>query len=284
MRNQHTWTLPRTVISLGVRTAVMGILNVTPDSFSDGAQYFDSERAIARGRQIEQEGADILDIGGESTRPGSEPVGEDEEMRRVLPVIEGLSRTLAIPISVDTYRAGVARRAIDAGAQIVNDISGFRFDEDMADVAKRSGTGVVLMHSRGSRTTLHKQTRMTDAMREVWEDLSLSLEKALQAGIDRDAIVIDPGIGFGKAADESLTILKRLNEFSKLKYPLLVGTSRKSFIRSIAQDTSELRSWGTAATVVVAIMNGAHIVRVHDVRQARVLADVTDRLTLAADS
>jgi dihydropteroate synthase len=278
MSGQYDWRLSRSVLRLGERTAVMGILNVTPDSFSDGGQYFDPVQAIARGKDIEQQGADIVDIGGESSRPGSEAVSEEEETRRVLPVIEALAGVLAVPISVDTYRSGVARRAIEAGAQIVNDISAFRFDEEMPGVVKRSGAAIVLMHSRGSRSTLHKQSRMGDAMREVLEGLSASVDKALKAGISRDAIVIDPGIGFGKAADESLTILKRLNEFSKLRYPLLVGTSRKSFIRSIVQDTPESRSCGTAATVVVAIMNGAHIVRVHDVLQGRVLADITDQL------
>ena len=278
MRQRNTWTLPRTTIELGERTSVMGILNVTPDSFSEGGAYFDRERAVARGKEIEQEGADILDIGGESTRPGSDVVPEAEEERRVLAVIEELGPVLKIPISIDTYRGNIARRALEAGAQIVNDISGFRFDDEMSRVVKAAGAGVVLMHSRGIRETLHKQNRMEDPIREVAEGLAGSVEKALHAGIERGAIVIDPGIGFGKKAEESLKVLKNLKEFSKLGYPLLIGTSRKSFIRLIAQDATEARTWGTAATVVVAILNGAHIVRVHDVRQARVLADMTDQL------
>lgn len=270
--------MTRGAIELGERTAVMGILNITPDSFSDGGAYFDREKAVARGKEIEQEGADILDIGGESSRPGSEPVSEEEEGRRVLPVIEALSNAVRIPISIDTYRAAVARRAIETGAQIVNDISGFRFDGSMPDVVQASGAGVVLMHSRGSRETLHRQSRMEDPVREVAEGLAASVEKSIAAGIRPEAIVIDPGIGFGKAAEESFGVLKSLKEFSKLRYPLLVGTSRKSFVRLIAREPSEASTWGTAATVVVAIMNGAHVVRVHDVRQARVLADVTDQL------
>jgi dihydropteroate synthase len=276
MRQQYRWFLPRVTIELGLRTAVAGILNVTPDSFSDGGEYFDRDKALNRGKEIEQQGADILDIGGESTRPGSAPVPDEEETRRVIPVIEGLAPLLRIPISIDTYRGNVARRALDAGAQIVNDISGLRFDHSMTTVAQGASAGLVLMHSRGSRETLHSQTRMQNAFQEVLDGLSASAEKARRAGVSGAAIVIDPGIGFGKDAAESLMLLKRLSEFSKLGYPLLVGTSRKSFIRSITKDASDARSWGTAATVVAAIMNGAHILRVHDVRQARVLADVTD--------
>lgn len=278
MREKCIWKFGEASIPLGERTAVMGILNVTPDSFSDGGQYFDRDKAIARGNEIEQEGADIIDVGGESSRPGSEVVLEDEEVRRVLPVIEALARSVKIPISVDTYRASVARQALDAGAQIVNDISGFRFDDAMPRVVKEMHAAIILMHSRGERDTLHKQTRMEDPIREVMEGLAASVKKARAVGIPADAIVIDPGIGFGKAADESLKVLKNLPGFSKLGHPLLIGTSRKSFIRSITSDSLGAHHWGTAATIVAAIMNGAHIVRVHDVGQSRVLADVTDRI------
>jgi dihydropteroate synthase len=282
MREKYSWRLPRTTLPLGERTAVMGILNVTPDSFSDGGMYFDPETAVERGKELEQEGADIIDIGGESTRPGSETISEEEELRRALPVIKALVRTVKVPISADTYRANVARRALEAGAQIVNDISGFRLDDDMPRVVKESGAGVVLMHSRGSRETLHKQSRMEDPVREVTDGLAASVEKARAAGISKDAIVIDPGIGFGKTADESLRVLKSLSGFSKLGYPILLGTSRKSFIRLIiSQDGVEARNWGTAATIVASILGGAHVVRVHDVRQARILIDVTDRIVLA---
>ena len=278
MRQRYTFSLPRTTIRRGERTAVMGILNITPDSFSDAGEYFDHAKAIARGREIEQQGADLIDIGGESSRPGSEAVPEEEEMRRVLPVIEGLTPILKIPISIDTYRATVAQRAIEAGAQIVNDISAFRFDADMARVVAAAGTGAVLMHSRGTRETLHTQSRMKDPIAEVRDSMVRSAENARAAGISADALVVDPGIGFGKAAGESLAVLKSLEVFSKLGYPLLVGTSRKSFIRMLTPDSLEARNLGTAVTIVVAIRNGAHIVRVHDVAQARVLADVTDRL------
>ena len=260
----------------------MGILNVTPDSFSDGGMYFDRQAAIARAKQIEEEGADIIDVGGESTRPGSEEISEEEELRRVLPVIEALASVVKIPISIDTYRSNVARRAIEAGAQIVNDISGFRFDTGIARVVNDGRAGVVLMHSRGRRDSLHTQSRMADPIHEVAEGLSASVDAARRAGISSNAIVIDPGIGFGKAADESLRALKSLNQFSKLGYPLLVGTSRKSFIRRLtAEASAEAINWGTAATIVAAIMGGAHMVRVHDVRQSRALANMTDRIILA---
>jgi dihydropteroate synthase len=278
MRQLYRLSLPRTIIELGARTAVMGILNITPDSFSDGGQYFAQDKAIARGKEIEQEGGDIIDIGGESSRPGSEAVPQEEELRRVLRVIESLASVLRIPISIDTYRSEVARRAIEAGAQVVNDISGFRFDEVLPRVVSSARAGVVLMHSRGSRDMLHKQSRMKDPVHDVAEDLTTSLKTARAADIPADAIIIDPGIGFGKTADESLTVLKSIGTFSTLGYPLLVGTSRKSFIRNIGCDSLEARNWGTAATIVAAILNGAHVVRVHDVRQARVLADVTDRI------
>jgi dihydropteroate synthase len=279
MRHEHTWELPRNAIHLGKRTAIMGILNVTPDSFSDAGQYFDLEKAVARGLEMEQEGADIIDIGGESSRPGSEAVPEEEEVRRALPVIERLARVIKIPISIDTYRANVARRALEAGAQVVNDISAFRFDERMPEVVREHRAGVVLMHSRGARETLHKQGRMSDPIGEISGNLAQSAEQAVSAGIPAEAIAVDPGIGFGKSAEESVAILKSLNVFSKIRYPVLVGTSRKSFIRLMTSNNiEEARIWGTAATVVAAIMNGAHIVRVHDVRQTRVLADVSDRL------
>jgi dihydropteroate synthase len=281
MRQQFTWVLPGMAIALGIRTAIMGILNVTPDSFSDGGQCLDSGKAVERGKQLEDEGADILDIGGESTRPGSAAVSEEEETARVLPVVERLAPVLRIPISVDTYRSGVARRALDAGAQIINDISGLRFDEELPPIIARHRAGVVLMHSRGDRNELHTQGPMQNAVAEVAAGLKQSIECARQARIPDSSIVVDPGIGFGKNANENLKILKSLTVFSKLPYPLLVGTSRKSFIRSIAPDSIEGRLLGTAVTVVTAIVQNAHIVRVHDVKQMRGVVDATDRILQA---
>ena len=259
----------------------MGILNVTPDSFSDGGAYEDPARAVERGLEMESQGADILDIGGESSRPGSAAISESEELRRVIPTVAQLAHRLRIPISVDTYRSEVARRALDAGAQIVNDISAFRFDPDMAGVVRAQRAGLVLMHSRGSREELHLQPPMADATNEVRASLENSVQLALENGIDRDAIAIDPGIGFGKRAEESLRVLRNLGALSPLECPVLVGTSRKSFIRKvagIAPDRPYDALWGTAATVAVSLMSGAHIVRVHDVREIRTLVDVLDAI------
>jgi len=259
----------------------MGILNVTPDSFSDGGLYFEPAQAIERGKELADQGADILDIGGESTRPGSEPVAEEEEIRRVIPVVDALAASISIPISVDTYRVGVARRALNAGAQVINDISGFRFDPELPLLVNASGAGVVLMHSRGTRGEIHNQPHADDPVQTVLEGLSESIGAARRAGIADKSIVIDPGIGFSKNAAASLKVLKSLALFSKLQYPLLVGTSRKSFIRSIIQDSPGSRLLGTVASAAVAIMNGAHMVRVHDVRRVRAATDVIDKILLA---
>jgi dihydropteroate synthase len=279
MRKSYIWELPRVRFELGSRTAVMGVLNVTPDSFSDGGEYLDRDKAVARACAIEAEGADILDIGGESSRPGSSPVPEEEEIRRVLPVIEALDGRLRIPISVDTYRSGVAERAMDAGAQIINDISAFRFDGRMPAVVKKFRAGVVLMHSRGTRETLHTQAPMTDPVAETIASLKESADLAVRSGVSAEAIVVDPGIGFGKKAEESVAVLRHITSMSShLKYPLLVGTSRKSFIARLVQDGPEVRFWGTAATVASSILQGAHIVRVHDVRPLRTLVDILDAI------
>jgi dihydropteroate synthase len=280
MRKHYTWTLPQMSIPLGVRTCVMGILNVTPDSFSDGGAYSDPDRAVTRALEIEANGADVLDIGGESSRPGSVAISEEEELRRVLPVVDALQGKLTIPISVDTYRSEVARRALAAGAQIVNDISAFRIDPAMAEVVSAHRAGVVLMHSRGNREELHLQPRMVNATAEVLEDLRKAIGTAIQAGVARSAIVVDPGIGFGKRAEDSLSVLRNVKALSPLECALLIGTSRKSFIRKIALVESVPYDplWGTAATVAAAVLQGVHIVRVHDVKETRNLADVLDAI------
>jgi dihydropteroate synthase len=279
MRTTYTWTLPSVVLELGRRTAVMAILNVTPDSFSDGGTYIDPEKAVARALELEASGADILDIGGESSRPGSIAISLEEEIRRVMPVLEALNGKLRIPVSVDTYRSEVAHRALDSGAQIVNDISAFRFDPRMAEIVRRHRAGVVLMHSRGAREELHTQSPMSDAVRQVHDDLKTAIHQAVAAGIAKSSIVLDPGIGFGKRAEESLAVLRHLEALSPLECALLVGTSRKSFIRKVARIEPEAAYsplWGTAATVASAVLQGAHIVRVHDVREMRTLVDVLD--------
>jgi dihydropteroate synthase len=266
----------------------MGILNVTPDSFSDGGRFLDVNAALARAEQIQEQGADVLDIGGESSRPGSVQVSEEEELRRVLPVIKTLSGKLSIPISVDTYRARVAQIAIDSGAQVVNDISAFRFDSEMASVVRKTQAGVVLMHSRGSREELHRQPPMVDPTGEVQGGLRISTRLAADAGIERSSIVVDPGIGFGKSAEESLIVLRNLQALSQLEYPLLIGTSRKSFLHRIVSNgpmvEAKDRLWGTAATIARAIFDGAHIVRVHDVAEMRIFVDTLDAMEAAMEA
>lgn len=256
------------------RTLIMGILNVTPDSFSDGGQFVSLDAAVAHAEQMISEGADIIDIGGESTRPGGEPVSVDDEIKRVVPVIETLAQRTNIPISVDTTKSEVARVALDAGAAIVNDISALRFDFYVADAVARAGAGLVLMHSRGTPATMHRLPPVADIMHEVTHSLRASINMAERRGVPRESIVIDPGIGFGKSQDQNLELLAKLDQLIAAfpDYPLLIGTSRKSFIgRLLANETGtpappEDRLHGTMATITTAILHGAHIVRVHDVK------------------
>jgi len=270
----YTWRLPRISLELGPHTLIMGILNVTPDSFSDGGLFNDLPRAVDRAFELEAQGADILDIGGESTRPDGPAVDEAEEMRRVIPALEKISSSVRIPISIDTYRASVAQKAINSGAQIINDISGFRLDEGMYDLAVRSGAGVVLMHSRGDREAIHVRPEDDDPA-IIRDELAASVRRAVDRGIRPEAIVADPGIGFSKTRTTSLKVLKRLDLFSTLGCPLLVGPSRKSFIR-LDIPMPDAAVWATAAAVALAIARGAHIVRVHDVAQMRVVARIAD--------
>jgi dihydropteroate synthase len=253
----------------------MGILNVTPDSFSDGSRYTGLDRAIDRALQLEEEGADILDIGGESTRPNIAPVDEEEELRRVIPVIRALSDRLTIPLSVDTYKSRVAHEALQAGAVIVNDISAFTFDNAMASVVADAKAGVVLMHTRGRPDFMQRDTHYDDLIPEIIAALSGSLELARSAGISADRIVIDPGIGFGKDLAGNLQILNRLEEFRVLGHPLMVGTSRKSFIGAVLDRGVDDRVFGTAATVCLALVKGASLFRVHDVREMRDALDMS---------
>jgi dihydropteroate synthase len=258
------------------RTLIMGILNVTPDSFSDGGQFLSLDAALAQAEQMIAEGADIVDVGGESTRPGGEPVSVEEEIKRVVPVIEALSSRTSTPISVDTTKSEVARAALEAGAAIVNDISALRFDFYVADAVARAGAGLVLMHSRGTPATMHRMPPVADIMEEVTSSLRASIHMAERRGVARESIVIDPGIGFGKTQEQNLELIAKLDQLSSVfpEYPLLVGPSRKSFIgRLLADDTgtpvpSSERLHGTMAVVAIAVLRGAHIVRVHDVKAA----------------
>ena len=261
---------------IGQRTLIMGILNVTPDSFSDGGQFFTLDSAVARAVQMIAEGADIIDVGGESTRPGGEPVSAEEEIGRVVPVIEELVKRVNTPISVDTTKSEVARAALDAGAAIVNDISALRFDFYVADAVARAGAGLVLMHSRGTPATMHRLPPVADIMEEVTHSLRASINMAERRGVKRESIVIDPGIGFGKSQEQNLELIAKLDQLIAAfpDYPLLIGTSRKSFIGRILADENgapvpaEDRLHGTMATITAAILHGAHIVRVHDVKAA----------------
>jgi dihydropteroate synthase len=261
---------------IGERTLIMGILNVTPDSFSDGGQFLSADQGLARAEEMIAEGADIIDVGGESTRPGGEPVSVAEEIARVVPVIEKLSSRVNTPVSVDTTKSEVARAALAAGAAIVNDISALRFDFYVADAVARAGAGLVLMHSRGTPATMHRLPPVADVMKEVVSSLRASVHMAERRGVDRESIVIDPGIGFGKTQEQNLELIARLDELIAAfpDYPLLIGTSRKSFIGRILADESGTpapaadRLHGTMATITAAVLKGAHIVRVHDVKAA----------------
>jgi dihydropteroate synthase len=261
------------------RPLIMGILNVTPDSFSDGNLYSDPQRAIERALEMIAEGADIIDIGGESTRPGAAPVSTEDELKRVIPVIAGITGRISCPISVDTWKSPVALAAMDAGASIINDISGFTFDPQMAAVAARTGAGVVLMHTSGTPQSMQHDISYNDLIGEIIHSLKQSLAMAGEAGIEQERIAVDPGIGFGKLAVHNLEILRRLREFTSMGLPLLAGTSRKSFIGKVLDRETDQRTYGTAATVALAVHNGADILRVHDVREMRDVADMAHAIT-----
>jgi dihydropteroate synthase len=259
----------------------MGVLNITPDSFSNGGLFFDKEKAVLCALRMVEEGADIIDIGGESTRPGSKPVELEEELRRVIPVIESLAKEVDVPISIDTYKAVVAQRAIEAGAQIINDISGLHFDPSLAQVAAREDTPLVLMHIRGTPETMQKDVHYSSLFPEIIRYLRDSIRTAESTGIDPGQIIIDPGIGFGKTLEDNLLILKHLYEFRILGKPILLGTSRKSFIGKILNTEVENRLEGTLSSIAIGVLNGAHIIRCHDVPQTKRAIAVADAVRLA---
>ena len=272
------WRCRGRQVPVGERTLVMGILNVTPDSFSDGGLYAEPERAVEHAVEMIKAGADIIDVGGESTRPGADPVSAEEERRRVLPVIQALRRRSDVLISIDTYKAEVARAALDAGADIVNDISGLGFDEEMPGVVASTGAGLVLMHIRGTPRTMQQNPVYRDVVREIGETFAERLAKAEKAGISPEQVVLDPGIGFGKKLQHNLEILRRLKEFRRFGRPILIGPSRKSFIGAILDLPPDQRLEGTAAAVAVGIANGADVVRVHDVREMVRVVRVADAI------
>ncbi len=271
----------RKTYNLSSRTHVMGILNVTPDSFSDGGKYLDPERAVERALQMIDEGADFIDVGGESTRPGAEPVPLAEELNRVLPVISTLAGKTDVPISIDTYKSQVAMSALDAGAMIVNDISGLKFDERMATLVGEMGASVVLMHMKGEPRTMQNNPVYDNMWEEIIGHLRHRVEGAKMLGIDQ--IIVDPGIGFGKLPGHNLEILKNLNRLKSLGYPILVGASRKSFIGNVLSTQSGDRLEGSLSAAVVAVMNGASIVRVHDVKETKRAVAIADAIMHAQD-
>jgi len=273
-------------LDFGKRTCIMGVLNVTPDSFSDGGKFFTFDDAVAQGYRLFEAGADILDVGGESTRPFSNPVSEEEEILRVVPVIEKLSKRIPIPISIDTTKAGVAEQAIKAGASMINDVSSLNFDPKMANVAVDYGVPVILMHMLGNPKTMQMEPFYDDLIGEIKTFFENAIDQAENKGISRLKIIIDPGIGFGKTVGHNLLLIQRLNEFKTLKVPIMIGTSRKAFIRNLLKDNtveeinadSAMVESGTQASVAAAILNGADIVRVHNVANTRVTVKIIDAI------
>ena len=283
-RKQFRLHLASRTLILGERTLVMGVLNVTPDSFSDGGDYLDSQTAIARALELERDGADLLDIGGESTRPGAAPVTAREELRRILPVLEGLRGKLRVPISVDTQKAEVAEVAVAAGAEILNDVSALRMDPRLAEVARRARVPMILMHMRGTPRTMQRGPFARDVIRDVMSGLRGAVARARRAGLARSQLLLDPGIGFGKKHEQNFEILARLQELARLGCPIVVGTSRKAFLGKAMARSGERplpadeRLLGTAATVTASILGGAHIVRVHDVAEMVRVVRVVDQV------
>jgi dihydropteroate synthase len=267
---------------LGDRTLVMGVLNITPDSFADGGLRFDPARAVDDGFRMLEEGAHILDVGGESTRPGAAPLPAAEELRRVLPVVEKLAARSGTVVSIDTYKAVVAREAVARGAAIVNDISGLQYDRELAATVAETGAALVLMHNRGRSSDMYRDAVYDDLVGEVMRELDEAIGRAVEAGVRREAIIVDPGIGFAKRAEHSYRLLAHLERLAALDRPILTGPSRKSFLRDgVGLLAPSARDWGTAAAVAASVMRGAHIVRVHAVREMAQVVGVIDRICRA---
>ena len=280
MRKRYYWKLKNREINLGDRTVLMGVLNVTPDSFSDGGKYSDPDRAFARAIELEEQGADIIDIGAESTRPGSARISAAEELRRLIPVLKRLKDKLTIPISVDTYKAEVAERAFDLGVEIINDPSGLTYEPQLARTVSNHDGGLVLNHMRGRPETWAKLGPMREPVATIIKELEAAVSRARGVGVDKSRLIIDPGFGFGKRKEQNSLILDRLGELSVLDTPILVGPSRKSFL---THASAEETNYATAAAVAACILRGAHIVRVHDVRAMRAAADVADEILLTKE-
>ncbi len=278
-RRIHFWKLRTVELQLGDKTAIMGILNVTPDSFSDGGRYSDPDAAYARALELEEQGADIIDIGAESTKPGSQRISAEEEWRRLVPVLKRLRDKLTIPLSLDTYKAEVAERAFEYGVEIINDPSGLTFDPDLAKAVANANAGLILNHMRGTPETWAKLPPLSDVMAVVARDLEATVNRARRAGVERNRIAVDPGIGFGKRREQNSEMLAHLGQLAPLECPVVVGPSHKSFL---AQSTATETQYATAGAVAAAILNGAHIVRVHDVKEMRAVAQVVDEVVRAS--
>jgi dihydropteroate synthase len=275
VRKLFFWKLKQRELRLGERTVLMGVLNVTPDSFSDGGRYSDPDRAFARAIELEEQGADIIDVGAESTRPGSARVSEAEEVRRLIPVLKRLKGQLSVPVSVDTYKASVAERALDLGAEIINDPSGLTIEPEIARAVSKFDAGLILNHMRGRPETWAKLGPMAEPMATIARNLEATVSRARRAGIDKSRIVIDPGLGFGKRKEQNSLILARLGQLAALDVPVMVGPSRKSFL---AHPDPEETKFAGAAAVTAAVLAGAHVVRVHDVKEMRAVTDVADEI------
>jgi len=275
MSKRYTWKLKQRNLLLGDRTWIMGVLNVTPDSFSDGGQYGDPDRAFAHALELEDEGADILDIGAESTRPGSARVSEGEELRRLVPVLKKLKEKLRIPISVDTYKAAVAEKALEHGAEIINDSSGLALDPHLPKVISKWDAGLIINHMRGTPETWLKLPPLKDVMRTIHGELEAAVHRALHSGIQKQQIAIDPGIGFGKRREQNAEIIAKLSHLGTLDLPIVVGPSRKHFLK---QDDQTGTEFATAGAVAACAFNGAQIVRVHDVKAMKAVLEVVDSI------
>jgi dihydropteroate synthase len=291
-RRRYTLEAGSRRITLGKTTRIMGVVNVTPDSFSDGGRFFSADRAVAQGERLAEEGADFLDVGGESTRPFSDPVSEEEELRRVIPVIRSLADRLDIPVSIDTYKAAVARAAVEAGATMINDIGALRLDPEMAKAAAETGAALIVMHMLGTPKTMQQAPSYEDLFGEIGAFLKAAVDRAVEAGVTRSQVVVDPGIGFGKTVVHNLLLLRHLGRLAELDSPLLVGPSRKAFIRKllkpadapdISPDLPQVAT-GTQAAVAAAVLSGAHIVRVHDVAETAATLRIVDAIRNVAAS
>ena len=265
-------------LNLVQRTHIMGVLNVTPDSFSDGGRYLEVEKAVEHGLAMARQGADIIDIGGESTRPFSEAISIDEELNRVIPVITALSKELHIPISIDTCKGAVVQESLKAGASIINDISALRLDPQIATIAAQAGVPLILMHMKGTPQDMQTNPVYDDLISEILDFLATAVENATKAGVKEDLIIVDPGIGFGKTFDHNLQIIKDLSRLASLNRPILLGSSNKAFIGHILDREPDERDTGTMATVAAGVMNGAHIVRVHNVEKALETVKIIDAI------